>query len=82
MTMTCPPFTSPTHRRIFELLVDGRLHSEEEIGKLLYDDLYHIATIRQHFRNMRPLLNRHGFDVVPGRGQERGYRLVRLINTD
>ena len=45
---------TPTQNRIYELLLDGRKHSKDELLGLLWDDMSGKDSLAVHLSTMRP----------------------------
>ncbi len=72
---------TPTHRKIWEVIQDGRPHTVTELGKCLWDDLCDIVpNVMVHVSNLRNVINPEGYDVVHKRIQgEKCYILVKFL---
>lgn len=68
-----------TQQKMLSVLVDGCLHTQEELHACLYDDMGALSNIRAHLSNLRKKLRPTGRDVACERvnGVVR-YRLLSL----
>lgn len=78
---------SPTHKRILDCLSDGKMHTKDEIKKVIdvdeKIDLVSQATLTTTISNLRKILEKHGETIICQVHYGRFYyRHVRLISTD
>lgn len=69
-----------THRRILELLSDGKPHTRKEIHALLWDPLSKLAAIKGHISLLRKLLPPGQAIICELIGYSINYRHVNLLN--
>ena len=71
---------TPTERRIFQLLADGKPHTYAEIKGVLGDLFMENGAIRAHIKNMRRKLMDEGQGILFESWEKTSsYRLVRRI---
>ena len=76
------PGLTPVQQKMYAVLMDGLLHSKEELFRCLHDDLGDLRNVFAHITTMRKVLNRRGEEVQcvpPVAGRKTAYRLVRLM---
>lgn len=76
---------TPTQKRMFNLLKDGKVHSIDEAFALMDDEYSELATASKHMRNLSKKLYPLGFAIMSIESISNGkhkcyYQLVALIN--
>lgn len=67
-------------RKMYNILVDGDLHSRKELHDCLYEDMSPLQNIKAHVCNLRKKLEARGLEIIC-RKTTHGYyyRMVRFL---
>ena len=68
---------TPTQRRIYDVLQDGKFHTRDELHSCLPDDLSSNGSVRFHLSNVRKIVREFNMEIVCQiHGQMTHYRLI------
>ncbi len=74
---------TPTQQRLFQMLLDGKSHTKEELKTCLFDELAKPEALSAHFSAMRKFLRPDGLNILcVFQNRKRVYQLVRLLRND
>ena len=76
-----PHHFTPTERKFLDMLGDGRWHSFAELHTCLFDDLRKKYAVSNRMTSLRIKLRSQGLSILhERRGEDSGFRLVRLLS--